>query len=141
MSDESSDDDGCALCMYGGHQDAISDALCVGDNFSTNASEEGANLYILKCSKAKHLATKAVKDAWGNCVSIGSYLVEGFYYEKVDDEDDVYYILHGQPHAILASHLIQDIKFPMDPIIQWENRFILSVEVHESIYNCMPLEI
>ena len=92
-SDEESDDDGDVMPMYGGHHDAISDALRVGDNFATNGSKEGWDFYILKCSKAKHKATRPLQDAWGNCESTSSYLIEGYYYKKVDGgEDDVYHI-------------------------------------------------
>lgn len=122
-SDESSDDDNGRMPMYAGHHDALSDALCVGDNFATNASEEGADFYILKCSKAKQLATKALRDAWENCVSARSYVVEGFYYEKFNGEDDVYYIPDGQPHVILASHLVRAIKFQIEPVPGWQNKF------------------
>ena len=40
-SDKESNDDGVVMPIYGGHHDAISDALQVGDNFATNPSEEG----------------------------------------------------------------------------------------------------
>ena len=127
--------------MYGGHHHAISDALQEGDNLATNASEEGWDFYILRCSKAKYKATKAQQDAWGNCVSVGSYAVEGYYYEKVVREDDVYHLLARKPLVRLPSHLIRSIKFQMDPLPKNVNWFTMSSEVYENIYNSMPLEI
>ena len=127
--------------IYGVHHDAISDALLVGDNFVTNPSEEGWDLYILRCSKAKYKATKAQRDAWGNCVSAGSYVVEGYYYEKVVGEDDVYHLPVGKPLVMLPSHLIRSIKFQMDPLPKNVNWFTMSSEVYENIYNIMPSKI
>ncbi len=105
-SDQSSDDEESDLPMYGGHHDAISDALCVGDTFATNAHEEGADFYLLKCSKEKHRTSRILRDTWGNCIEAHSYLVEGYYYELVDGEEDVYYIPVSHPIVLLASHLV-----------------------------------
>ena len=140
-SDKESNDDGVVMPIYGGHHDAISDALQVGDNFATNPSEEGWDFYILRCSKAKYKATKAQRDAWGNCVSAGSYVVEGYYYEKVVGEDDVYHLPARKPLVMLPSHLIRSIKFQMDPLPKNVNWFTMSSEVYENIYNSMPSEI
>ncbi|KAI5083476.1 hypothetical protein GOP47_0003219 [Adiantum capillus-veneris] len=99
-SDQSSDDEGSDLPMYGGHHDAISDALHVGDN------EDGADFYLLRCSKEKYKTTRALIDSWDNCIFSNSYLVEGYYYELVDGTEDVYYIPPEQPKVLLASHLV-----------------------------------
>ena len=138
-SDQSSDDEGSDLPMYAGHHDAISDALCVGDTFATNAHEEGADFYLLKCSKKKYKTSRAVRDAWGNCIEAHSYLVEGYYYELADGEEDVYYIPVSQPIVLLASHLVRAIKIPMEPVDGEPHKFRLSAEVHENVYNSMPL--
>ncbi|MCO5551845.1 hypothetical protein L7F22_005349 [Adiantum nelumboides] len=51
-SKDFSDDEGSDLLMYGGHHDTISDALCIGDTFATNANEDGADFYILRPKKS-----------------------------------------------------------------------------------------
>ena len=137
--DQSSDDEGSDLPMYGGHHDAISDALCLGDTFATNAYEEGADFYLLKCSKEKYKTSRTLRDAWGNCIEAHSYLVEGYYYELVEGEKDVYYIDASQPTVLLASHLVRAIKIPMEPVDGEPHKLRLSAEVHENVYNSMPL--
>ena len=91
-SDQSSDDEGSNFPMYGGHHDPISDALRVGDKFATNTDEDGADFYLLRCSKEKYKTTRPLRDSWDNCIFPNSYLVEGYYYELVDGTEDVYYI-------------------------------------------------
>ena len=138
-TDQSSDDEGSDLPMYGGHHDAISDALCIGDTFATNAHDDGADFYLLKCEKQKYKTSRALQDAWGSCICAHSYLVEGYYYELVDGEEDVYYIPASQPKVLLQSHLVRAIKIPMEPLDGEPQQFRLSAEVHENVYNSMPL--
>ena len=138
--DQSSDDES-DLPVYGGHHDAISDALRVGDTFATNANEDGADFYLLRCSKEKYKTTRAVRDAWDNCISANSYLVEGYYYELVEGTEDVYYVPRGSPRVLLASHLVRSIKIPLEPLHGNPHHFKLSPEVYENVYNSMPMEL
>ncbi|MCO5611177.1 hypothetical protein L7F22_065427 [Adiantum nelumboides] len=93
--------------MYGGQHDTISDALCIGDTFATNANEDGAGFYLLRCSEEKYKTARALSDSWGNILFAGSYLVEGYYYELVEGAEHVYYMPASQPKVLLASHLIR----------------------------------
>lgn len=139
--EDSSDEELDNIPLYAGHHDALSDALCVGDNFATNPTEKDADFYILKCSAAKHKTTRARKDQWGNCVSANTYVVEGYYYEKVDGHTDLYYIPTNQPLVLLPSHLVRAVKFEMECVLGNPNLFRVSLEVQENIYNSMPLNL
>lgn len=135
--DESSDDEELDAPIYGGDHDVISDALCVGDTFATNADED-ADFYLLKCSKKKYKTTRGLRDGWGNYICANSYLVEGFYYELVDGEQDLYF-LPDQPKVLLASHLVRSIKIPLEPMQGEPHKLRLYPEVYENVYNSMPL--
>ena len=127
--------------LYAGHYDDLSDALCVGDNFATNPTEKDVDFYILKCTTAKYKTRRACRDGWGNCASANSYVVEGYYYEKVDGQIDLYCIPTTQPLVILPSHLVRAIKFEMECVEGDSNMFRLSPDIQENIYNSMPLNL
>lgn len=139
--DEPDEEDEVDMPLYAGHHDALSDALCVGDNFATNAAEMEYDFYILRCHKPKYLATKAMNDSWGNCIAANTYVVEGHYYEKVEGTADIYYIPDNHPKVLLPSHLVRSIKFPMPPLPTDRNKYILSSEIYELVYNSMPLDM
>ncbi|MCO5593158.1 hypothetical protein L7F22_047164 [Adiantum nelumboides] len=109
-----SNDKGSDLPMYGGHHDTISDALCIGDTFATNANEDGADFYLLRCSEEKYKIARALSDSWGNILFAGSYLVEGYYYELVEGAENIYYMLASQPKVLMASHLVR-LRYPWNP--------------------------
>lgn len=140
-ANSSSDDEGFDAPMYGGHHDALSDALCVGDTFATPADNDQFDFYLLQCSRAKYKTTRPLRDAWGNCISPRSYLVEGYYYELLDGEQDVYHIPTYQPKVFLASHLVRSIKVPMEPLHGQPGNFRLTPDDYENIYNSMPLKV
>ena len=127
--------------LYAGHQDNLSDALCVGDNFATNPTEKDADFYILKCTRAKYKTTRACRDGWGSCTSANSYVVEGYFYEKIKGQIDLYCIPTTQPLVILPSHLVRAIKFEMECVEGESNMFQLSPEIQENIYNSMPFNL
>ena len=136
-----SDEEGEDFPLYAGHHDALSDALCVGDNFATNTTEKDVDFYLLKCTTRKYKTTRELKDGWGNCAYADTYVVEGYYYEKVDGETDLYYIPTTQPLVILPSHLVRAIKFDMECVEGESKLFRLSPEIHENIYNSMPISL
>ncbi|MCO5593702.1 hypothetical protein L7F22_047719 [Adiantum nelumboides] len=114
-SEDFSNDEGSDLPMYGGHHDTISDALCIGDTFATNANEDGANFYILRCSEKKQKTTRALSDYWGNILSAGSYLVEGYYYELVKGAKHIYYIPASQPKVFWHHTWLDRLRYPWNP--------------------------
>ncbi|MCO5611027.1 hypothetical protein L7F22_065276, partial [Adiantum nelumboides] len=81
--DEPNEEDEVGMPLYVGHHDALSDALCVGDNFASNTAKMEYDFYILRCHKPKHIATKAMTDSWENCIAANTYVVEGHYYENL----------------------------------------------------------
>ena len=127
--------------MYAGHHNDLSDALCIGDNFATNPTEKDDDFYILKCTTAKYKTRRACKDGWENCASANSYMVKGYYYEKVDNQIDLYYIPTTQPLVILPSHLVRAIKFEMECVDGEPDMFLFSQEIYKNIYNSMPLNL
>ena len=68
-------------------------------------------------------------------------MVEGYYYEKVDGQIDLYCIPTTQPLVILPSHLVRAIKFEMECVEGEPNMFCLSQEMYKNIYNSMPLNL
>ncbi|MCO5587361.1 hypothetical protein L7F22_041310 [Adiantum nelumboides] len=115
--------------MYGGHHDTISDTLCIGDTFATNANEDGADFYLLRCSEEKYKIARALSDSWGNKLSAGSYLVEGYYYKLVEGVEHIYYMPASQPKVLLASHLVRSIKIPLEPLEGEPHKFKLTAEI------------
>ena len=125
--------------VYGGQHDALSDALCVGDTFATPVVDNNQfNFYLLQCSREKYQTTIPLCKAWDNCVIPKSYLVEGYYYELVDGEQDIYYIPPHQAKVFLASHLVRAIKILMVTLNGQLGRFQLTFDDYENIYNSMP---
>ena len=127
--------------LYARHHDALSDVLCIGDNFATNAAKMEYDFYILRCHKTKYLATKAMKDCWGDCIAANTYVVEGQYYEKLEGIAYIYYIPHNHPKVLSPSHLVRSIKFPMPLLPRDTNKYILLFEIYELVYNSMPLDM
>lgn len=128
--------------IYAGHHDDLPAALCEGDNFAVNAESnnaEGADFYILRCTTPKHYNARASKDAWGNTLDSATFVVTGHWYAKAGVDE--YKLLDDQPPATLYSHLVRAIKFHLFPMEHNEKMFKMSPDVHEAIYNSMPLEM
>lgn len=144
VSDDDISDDDDVLPIYAGDHDSLSDALSVGDNFAVNAEEgndEDAYFYIIKCYSQKEKTTKAQKDAWGNCISARSYVVQGHFYAKVQNHDDLYHLLDNRPPILIYSHLVRALKFKIEPVQGEGNVFRLPDDVLENMYNSMPLDL
>ena len=60
--DESNEENEVDMPLYAKHHDALSDTLCLADDFATNVAKMEYDFYILRCHKPKYLATKAMKD-------------------------------------------------------------------------------
>ncbi|MCO5547688.1 hypothetical protein L7F22_001139 [Adiantum nelumboides] len=133
-SEDFSDDEGSDLPMYGGQHDTISDALCIGDTFATNANEDGADFYLLRCSEEKYKTARALSDSRGNILSTGSYLVEGYYYELVEGAKHIYYMPASQPKVLLTSHLVRSIKIPLEPLEGEPHKFKLAAKLLITTY-------
>lgn len=142
-SDEPDDDDDIEDFAYEGHHDALSDALCIGDNFAVIArhdNEELADFYVLKCTAKKKKIHTLVKDDWGNFCHTGTYVVRGTWYAQSKENPYEFKLLQSKPEATLQSHLIRAIKFPMKRV-GCNRRFLLSSEVYEAIYNSTPFDV
>ena len=128
------------LPMYEGNPDCLCELLSIGDNFAVKAAEEGQDFYLLKCTKKMYQTVKAQKDAWHNKIVRGGKVVEGLYYGQVEGSFDTYSLLDHTPLVMIYSHLVRAIRFPMEPIPGCQNRFRLSTEIYENIYNSMPYD-
>ena len=52
--DEPNEKNEVDMPLYVGHHDALSDTLCNGDNFATNATKMEYDFYIPRCHKPKY---------------------------------------------------------------------------------------
>ena len=142
-TDDVSDDDEIEEFAYEGHHDALSDALCVGDNFAVIAPHDNVELvdfYVLKCTAEKTQTKTSLKDAWGNVCNAGSFVVKGVWYEQAKGNPYEFKLLNSKPEATLQSHLVRAIKFPMQKV-GCQRKFLLSSEVYEAIYNSTPFDV
>ena len=68
-------------------------------------------------------------------------MVEGYFYEMIKGQIDLYCIPKTQPLVILLSHLVRAIKFEMECVEGESNMFWLSPDIQENIYNSMPFNL
>ena len=129
---------------YERHHDALSDALCIGDNFAIIAphdNEELADFYVLKCTAQKQKFDTKLKDGWGNVCLAGSFVVKGIWYKQTKGNPYEYKLLQHKPKAILPSHLVRSIKFPMEKVKGCGMKYLISPEAYEAIYNSTPFDV
>ena len=129
---------------YKGHHDALSDALCIGDNFVVIAphdNEELANFYVLKCTAQKQKSDTKLTDGWGNVCLAGSFVVKGIWYKQAKENTYEYKLLRRKLEAILPSHLVRSIKFPMEKVQGCGISFLIFLGAYEAIYNSTPFDV
>ena len=129
---------------YEEHHDALSDALCIGDNFAVIAphdNEELVDFYVLKCIAQKQKSDTKLKDGWGNVCLIGSFVVKGIWYKQMKGNPYEYKLLQHKLEAILPSHLVRSIKFPMEKVKGCGMKYLISPEAYEVIYNSTPFDV
>ena len=120
----------------------MSDALCIGDNFvviTPHDNEELVDFYVLKCTAQKQKSDTKLEDGWGNVCLAGSFVVKGIWYEQTKGNPYEYKLLQHKPEAILPSHLVRSIKFPMEKVKGCGMKFLISPKAYEAIYNTRPL--
>ena len=127
---------------YEGHHDALTDALLIGDNFVVPAAHDNDELvdfYVLKCTHKKVCIDSPLQDAWGNVCARGSFVVKGIWYHQKAKNPYEYKLLRSKPEACMLSHLVRAIKFPMES--RGQNKFMMSHEAYEAIYNTIPFDM
>ena len=70
---------------YQGFGDTLSDVIYIGNNFIVNAKDgnsNGVDFYLLSCIVCKQCATHNIVDAWENVVFIGTFYIEGTFFNK-----------------------------------------------------------
>jgi hypothetical protein len=55
-------------------------------------------------------------DGWENSYVVGSIVLRGFYYERLQEGSRSYFLRIDKPHAYLFAHLVLASKFSMLPI-------------------------
>ena len=97
------------------------------------------DFYVLKCTHEKVCLDSPLQDAWGNECPRGSFVVKGVWYNQKARNPYKYKLLHTKAKACMFSHLVRAIKFPMES--KGWNKFMMSHEVYEALYNSIPFDM
>ena len=121
--------------MYECHHDALSSALCVGDTFAVNphatSNYEDLYFYLVKCISVKEKVENGYIDEWKNVIDKGSYVVQGFYYKKVDLYTFKCFNKHPMVHIL--SNLVHCIKTAMEHMPNRAQMYTITPKNYEAI--------
>ena len=96
----------------------LASTLDIGDNFAVNAAEgnsEGADFWVINCTKTMHAVKYAFTCKWGTSFEVGDEIVAGFYYQRWGTSETSYVLLKNSHPVHMHAHLVRAVKFDMLP--------------------------
>lgn len=96
----------------------LASTLDIGDNLAVNAAEgnsEGADFWLINCTKTMHVVKCAFTCMWGTSFEVGDEIVVGMYYQRWGTSETSYVLLKNSHPVHMHAHLVRAVKFPMLP--------------------------